>query len=82
MSPKHSNGTGEGDKKSELDRAIEQGIDNLSKLRSDMREAGMTACADILDEAFVRCLQAYLEWIGADASPGDASPTPRPGADD
>ena len=45
----------------ELDRAIEQGIDCLAQLRTDMRQAGMTECADMLDEAFVKCLKAYVE---------------------
>ncbi|OYW82957.1 MAG: hypothetical protein B7Z26_01930 [Asticcacaulis sp. 32-58-5] len=49
-------GTGEG-----IDRAIELGIDSLAQLRSDMREAGMLECAEILDEAFVKCLKAYVD---------------------
>jgi hypothetical protein len=44
-----------------LDQSIEHGIDSLARLRGDMRQAGMTDCADVLDEAFVRCLKAFVD---------------------
>lgn len=47
-----------------IDRAIEQGIDSLARLRNDMREAGLFDCADLLDEAFVTCLKAYVDRWG------------------
>lgn len=47
-----------------IDRAIEQGIDSLARLRNDMRGAGLLDCADLLDEAFVTCLKAYVERWG------------------
>lgn len=43
------------------DQAVEHAIDAVDWLRSQMRRMGMTACADALDEAFVKCLQDYLE---------------------
>ena len=45
---------------SETDETIERGIDAVDGLRVEMRKAGMTACADALDEAFVKCLQNYV----------------------
>lgn len=40
--------------------SIEQGIDAVDRLRGQMREAGMTECADALDEAFVCCLKNFV----------------------
>jgi hypothetical protein len=55
------NGSGAGGTGRGIDRAIEQGIDSLAQLRTDMREAGMLECAEILDETFVKCLKAYVD---------------------
>jgi hypothetical protein len=60
MSHEEENGSG-GAQQPALDQAIESGIDNLGRLRRDMRHAGMVDCADALDEAFVKCLRAYLD---------------------
>jgi hypothetical protein len=49
---------------------IEQGIDALDRLRGTMRAAGMSDCADALDEVFVRCLKDYVERKGAGGSAG------------
>lgn len=42
------------------DLATEQAIDALDYLRIQMRRAGLPDCADVLDEAFVMCLRAYV----------------------
>lgn len=60
MSREGNNGSG-GEPPTALDQAIESGIDSLGRLRRDMRHAGLTDCADALDEAFVKCLKAYLD---------------------
>lgn len=60
MSREGKNGSGS-EPQYQLDQAIESGIDNLGRLRRDMRHAGMIDCADALDEAFVKCLKAYLD---------------------
>lgn len=43
------------------DQEIEKGIDAINALRVTMRRAGMTNCADALDDVFVRCLKDYME---------------------
>lgn len=40
--------------------SIEQGIDAVDRLRGQMRQAGMTECADALDGAFVCCLKNFV----------------------
>lgn len=40
---------------------VEQCIDAVDWLRKHMRTLGMLDCAEALDEAFARCLKAYLE---------------------
>jgi hypothetical protein len=44
-----------------IERAIQRGIDALDLLRVLMREAGMTVCADALDDAFAKCVKEYIE---------------------
>ncbi|ADU14080.1 hypothetical protein [Asticcacaulis excentricus] len=56
MSPERCGNAGEDG----LDQAISRGIDSLGRLRADMRQAGLTDCADLLDEAFVCCLKAFV----------------------
>ncbi|BEV12050.1 hypothetical protein ATDW_25460 [Asticcacaulis sp. DW145] len=46
------------------DQTIADGIDSLDRLRNDMRVAGLFDCADLLDEAFVTCLKAYVDRWG------------------
>ncbi|ESQ83771.1 hypothetical protein [Asticcacaulis benevestitus] len=46
----------------ETDRDIDAGIDAVNRLRRVMREAGLLACADALDEAFACCLSDYVTW--------------------
>ncbi len=50
----------EGRELSDIDEGIERGIDAVDGLRVEMRKAGMAACADALDEAFVKCLREYV----------------------
>ena len=40
---------------------VEKSIDAVDWLRRHMRDQGMADCADALDEAFAKCLQAYLD---------------------
>jgi hypothetical protein len=44
----------------ERDLATEHAMDALDYLRVQMRKTGMPDCADVLDEAFIRCLQIYI----------------------
>ncbi len=47
---------------------VEQGIDVVDWLRKTMRSLGMLDCADALDDAFVKCLHAYLALFEGDGS--------------
>lgn len=60
MSPERR-GHVDGDRR---DQTIADGIDSLDRLRNDMRRAGLFDCADLLDEAFVTCLKAYVDRWG------------------
>jgi hypothetical protein len=44
-----------------IEHAVKRGIDALDLLRVLMREAGMLACADALDDAFAKCVKEYIE---------------------
>jgi len=48
---------------------IETGIDALNVLRVEMRTAGMTTCADALDETFALCLRDYMALKGREETP-------------
>jgi len=50
-------------------KKIERGIDAIDRLRVEMRKAGMTACAEALDNAFAHCLRDYMTLKETDASP-------------
>jgi len=39
---------------------VERGIEAIGLLRVQMREAGMTDCADALDEVYVQCLRDFV----------------------
>ena len=54
------NGTGEVETGTAPNR-VEQSIDAVDWLRKHMRQAGMEDCADALDDAFAKCLKAYLD---------------------
>lgn len=63
----------------ERDRVIEGGIDAVNRLRAEMRKAGMTACADALDEAFAHCLRDYMTLKGGEgATPSEDDETDDP----
>ncbi len=57
------------------DKEIEKGIDAIDVLRVTMRRAGMTDCADALDDVFVRCLKGYMDRRDA-AGHGNNQPHP------
>jgi hypothetical protein len=68
-------GEADGAGKEETDFSkIERGIDAVNALRLDMRKAGMTACADALDQAFAHCLREFLALKGGPADNADADP--------
>ena len=70
-SPGEDNGAG----KEETDFSkIERGIDAVNALRLDMRKAGMTVCADALDQAFAHCLREFLALKGDPADSAEADP--------
>lgn len=56
---------------------VEQSIDALDWLRKHMRSLGMLDCAEALDEAFARCLRAYLELQDQAATDPIAKPACR-----
>lgn len=55
---------------------IERGIDAVNMLRAEMRKAGLTACADALDRAFVHCLSDLLILKGMPPTDSDNSTPP------
>ncbi|HTM81555.1 hypothetical protein [Asticcacaulis sp.] len=55
------NGDSEPEGPAAIERAIQRAVDALDLLRILMREAGMTACADALDDAFAKCVKEYIE---------------------
>ncbi len=57
---------------------VEQSIDAVDWLRKHMRSLGMLDCAEALDEAFARCLKAYLELQDQAATDPTAKPRYRP----
>ncbi|HWU50884.1 MAG TPA: hypothetical protein VN042_13460 [Asticcacaulis sp.] len=50
-----------------LDQATEQIIDAIDFLRAEMRAHGLSACADVLDDAFVACLDVYVRHKAEEA---------------
>lgn len=60
---------------------IERGIDAIDQLREKMRQAGMTDCADALDEVFIRCLRNYVSGDEPKPEP-EVQPTLTKKADD
>jgi len=56
---------------------VEQCIDAVDWLRKHMRSLGMLDCAEALDEAFARCLKAYLDLQDQTATDPTAKPAHR-----